>query len=197
MGHTPARCEARIALTSTLTQTQEPDVPIYALGDRAPRIDPTAFVHPDAVVIGDVEIGPESTVWPTAVLRGDHGSIRIGARTSIQDGTIVHCTAEHPTIIGDDCVVGHNAHLEGCIVEDSCLVGSGSVVLHRVVVRTGALVGAGALVPNGTEIPSRAMALGVPCSIREDAVEPGAFRYAVDMYVHNGHWYRRELRQIT
>jgi len=74
-------------------------MPIYALGERVPTIDPTAFVHPDAVVIGDVRIGPESTVWPTAVVRGDHGTISIGARTSIQDGTVIHCTADLATVI--------------------------------------------------------------------------------------------------
>ena len=171
-------------------------MPVYALGDRVPQIDPTAFVHPDAVVIGDVRIGPESTVWPTAVLRGDHGAIVVGAQTSIQDGTVVHCTASLATVIGDRCVVGHNAHLEGCTVEDDCLIGSGSVVLHRVVVRSGALVGAGALVPNGTEVPSRAMALGVPARMREDAVAEGAFAAAVATYVHNGHWYRADLKRL-
>ena len=171
-------------------------MPVYALGDRVPQIDPTAFVHPDAVVIGDVRIGPESTVWPTAVLRGDHGSITVGARTSVQDGTVVHCTQAAPTMIGDRCVVGHNAHLEGCTIEDDCLVGSGSVVLHRVVVRRGALVGAGALVPNDMEVPARAMALGVPARLRPDAVAEGAFSYAVEKYVHNGHWYRAELRRL-
>ena len=132
-------------------------MPIYALGERTPQIDPSAFIHPDAVIIGDVIIGPESTVWPTAVLRGDHGSIVVGARTSIQDGTVVHCTQHHPTTIGDRCVVGHNAHLEGCTIEDDCLVGSGSIVLHRAVVRRGALVGASALVPNDTDVPERAI----------------------------------------
>lgn len=171
-------------------------MPVYALGDRIPSIDPSAFVHPDAVVIGDVTIGPESTVWPTAVLRGDHGRIVVGARTSVQDGTVVHCTEDNPTIIGDRCVVGHNAHLEGCTIEDDCLVGSGSVVLHRVVVRRGALIGASALVPNGTEVPSRAMALGVPVRIREDAVAEGAFEHAVAKYVQNGHWYRAELKRL-
>ena len=171
-------------------------MPVYALGDRIPQIDPTAFVHPDAVVIGDVRIGPESTVWPTAVLRGDHGTITVGARTSIQDGTVVHCTASVPTVVGDRCVVGHNAHLEGCTIEDDCLIGSGSVVLHRVIVRRGALVGASALVPNDMEVPSHAMALGVPARIREDAVAEGAFTRAVDLYVHNGHWYRADLRRL-
>ena len=171
-------------------------MPVYALGERVPQIDPSAFVHPDAVVIGDVRIGPESTVWPTAVLRGDHGTITVGARTSIQDGTVIHCTASVPTVVGDRCVVGHNAHLEGCVVEDDCLIGSGSVVLHRAVVRRGALVGAAALVPNDMEVPSRAMALGVPARIREDAVADGAFADAVATYVHNGHWYRADLRRL-
>lgn len=176
--------------------TPEVPVPVYALGDRIPSIDPSAFVHPDAVVIGDVTIGPESTIWPTAVLRGDHGRIVVGAQTSVQDGTVVHCTEDNPTIIGDRCVVGHNAHLEGCTIEDDCLVGSGSVVLHRVVVRRGALIGASALVPNNTEVPSRAMALGVPAKIREHAVAEGAFEHAVAKYVANGHWYRAELKRL-
>lgn len=185
-----------MAHTSVLPDTPEVPVPVYALGDRIPTIDPSAFVHPDAVVIGDVSIGSESTVWPTAVLRGDHGRIVVGAQTSVQDGTVVHCTEDNPTIIGDRCVVGHNAHLEGCTIEDDCLVGSGSVVLHRVVVRRGALIGASALVPNGTEVPSRAMALGVPVKIREHAVAEGAFEHAVAKYVANGHWYRAELRRL-
>ena len=122
---------------------------LYALGDKTPDIDPTAFVHPDAVIIGDVRVGPESSVWPTAVLRGDHGAIVVGSQTSIQDGTIVHCTGKQDTIIGDRCVVGHNSHLEGCRVEDDSLIGSGSVLLHGVRVGPQALVGAGAVVSPG------------------------------------------------
>ncbi len=151
-------------------------LPIYALGDGRARDPPTAYVHPDAVVIGRVHIGAESTIWPTAVLRGDDGDILIGAATSIQDGTVIHTTAFQPTTVGNRCVVGHNAHLEGCIVEDGSLVGSGSVVLHRAVVRTGALVGANALVPGGMEVPTGAMALGVPAKLREDAVTAGPVR---------------------
>src|SRR3954453_1883424 len=116
---------------------------IYALGDRVPTIDSSAFVHPDAVIIGNVTIGPESTVWPQAVLRGDYGEIVVGAQTSVQDGTVVHATEEHPTVIGDRCGIGHLVHLEGCTIEDDSLVGSNSVVLHRAVVRSGSLVGAG------------------------------------------------------
>lgn len=171
-------------------------MPMYALGDKKPTIDPTAFVHPDAVVIGDVTVGPESSIWPTAVLRGDHGRIVIGAQTSIQDGTVIHCTAELDTTVGDRCVVGHNAHLEGCVINDDCLVGSGSVVLHRVQVGPLALVGAGAVVSPGTTVPRGARALGVPARVSETAIDDGAFDAFVATYVHNAHWYNRDLRRI-
>ena len=98
---------------------------IYALGDVVPSIDPDAYVHPDAVVIGDVTLGPETTVWPSAVLRGDYGAIVVGARTSIQDGTVIHAGPGFPTMVGSGCVVGHLVHLEGCTLEDECLVGIG------------------------------------------------------------------------
>jgi carbonic anhydrase/acetyltransferase-like protein (isoleucine patch superfamily) len=169
---------------------------VYAIGDAVPEIHPEAYIHPDATVIGQVTVGAGSTVWPGAVLRGDYGRITVGDRTSIQDGTVVHATETLPTVIGSDCVVGHIAHLEGCVVEDGCLIGSGSVVLHRAVVRTGALVGANAVVSNGVEVPSRAMALGVPAKIRENAVPAGSFDDAVARYVANGKRYREELRRL-
>lgn len=170
---------------------------IYALGDLVPSIDASAFVHPDATVIGDVHIGPDSTVWPQAVLRGDYGRITIGARTSIQDGSVIHATAILPTHIGDDCVIGHLVHIECCTVEDGALVGSGSVVLHRAIVREQALVGAAALVPNDMEVPTRAMALGVPARIRHDAVDPERMiALNARQYIENGARYRTELRRI-
>ena len=171
-------------------------MPLYALGDKTPTIDPTAFVHPDAVVIGDVTIGAQSTVWPTAVLRGDHGAIRVGSQTSVQDGSVIHCTGTLDTVIGDRCVIGHNVHMEGCTISDDCLIGSGSVILHRVVVHPHALVGAGAMVPNGTEVPSFGMALGVPAKIIENKVQPGDFDHSVQTYVGNAAWYSRELRRL-
>ena len=169
---------------------------IYALGDRVPTIHPDAYVHPDATIIGLVEVGPEATIWPGAVLRGDYGRIVVGARTSVQDGTIVHATHELDTIIGEDCVVGHNAHLEGCTIEPHSLVGSGSIVLHRVKVGPHALVGANAVVTNGTQVPSHAMALGIPATIKENTVAEGAFASAVALYVANGKRYTRELRRL-
>ncbi|HEY8216618.1 MAG TPA: gamma carbonic anhydrase family protein [Acidimicrobiia bacterium] len=171
-------------------------MPVYALGDVAPSIHPDAFVHPDATVIGNVTIGAESSIWPQAVLRGDYGRIEIGARTSIQDGTVVHCTKELPTIVGDDCVIGHLVHLECCVVEDGALVGSNSVVLHRAVVRSGALVAGSAFVPNGMEVPSRAMALGVPAKLRLDAVTPQMIAPLAAGYVENGRRYLAELRRL-
>jgi carbonic anhydrase/acetyltransferase-like protein (isoleucine patch superfamily) len=169
---------------------------IYALGDRVPEIHPDAFVHPDATVIGSVVIGADSSVWPQAVLRGDYGRITVGARTSIQDGSVIHATREFPTEIGSDCVIGHLVHMECCTIEDAALVGSGSIVLHRAIVRTNALVGAAALVPNGMEVPSGAMALGVPAKLRLDAVTPDMILESVGNYVRNAREYRARLRKI-
>jgi len=171
---------------------------VYALGDLVPDIDPDAYVHPEATVIGAVVLGAEATVWPHAVIRADYGRIVVGARTSIQDGTVLHVPGDGlETTIGSDCVVGHLAHLEGCTVEDDVLIGSGSVVLHRVVVRRWSIVGANAVVPNDMEVPSGAMALGVPARIREGAVAPGTTARAVARYVDNGRRYAKELRRLS
>lgn len=172
-------------------------MPIYALGDLEPDIAGDAYVHPDAVVIGEVHIGSESSIWPGAVLRGDSGPITIGERTSIQDGTVVHTTYQHPTQVGNDCVIGHLVHLEGCIIEDEALVGSCSVVLHGAIVRTGGLVGANAVCNNGFEVPSGAMALGVPAKLRMDAVNAEwMIRVPAQHYVENGKRFAKELRRL-
>jgi carbonic anhydrase/acetyltransferase-like protein (isoleucine patch superfamily) len=170
---------------------------MYALGGLVPQVHPDAYVHPDAVVIGDVELGAEASVWPCAVLRGDDASIVVGARTSIQDGTVVHTTASAPTRIGADCVIGHNVHLEGCVVHDGALIGSGAVVLHHAVVETGALVGAGALVPGGTVVPTGAMALGVPARVRPDSVDADEMiAPGVASYVARARRFREHLRLL-
>jgi carbonic anhydrase/acetyltransferase-like protein (isoleucine patch superfamily) len=171
-------------------------VPIYALGDVEPRIDASAYVHPDAVVIGDVELGPEASVWPSAVLRGDLGGIVVGARTSIQDGTVVHTTPITPTRIGAECVVGHLVHLEGCTIGDGVLIGSGAVVLNGAVVEDEALVAAGALVSGSMVIPRRAMAMGVPATIRPDAVDPDVIKIGMEVYRERGRTYRADLRRL-
>jgi carbonic anhydrase/acetyltransferase-like protein (isoleucine patch superfamily) len=173
-------------------------VPIYALDYAAPVIDPQAFVHPDAVVIGAVELAAGASVWPGAVLRGDHGLIRVGERTSVQDGTIVHTTEEHPTVIGADCVVGHRAHLEGCVVEDGCLIGSGSLVLNRARVAAGAVVAAAALVLEDMTVPAGALAIGVPATIRPDAGrrQQSWIKYAVQTYLDLAERHRTGLRRL-
>ena len=169
---------------------------IYALGDVEPRIHPDAWVHPQAVVIGDVEIGAGSTVWPCAVLRGDKGGIRIGRNTSIQDGCIIHCVPIYPTVIGDDCVIGHMVHLEGCTVEDRALVGNGSVVLHQAIIRTGSIVGSNAVVPDRMEVPSGMMALGVPAKLREASGKLATIEIAAADYAAKGRYYRDNMRLI-
>ena len=171
-------------------------MPIYALDGAEPTIDPAAYVHPDAVVIGDVRIGAQASVWPGAVLRGDDSYIEVGERTSIQDGSVLHCSYELPTIIGADSAVGHLVHLEGCVVEPGALVGNGSVVLHRAVVRSGAIVGANAVVTNGTEVPAGAMALGVPAVIHPDRVRGQLIALTVASYVARVERYSRHLRRI-
>lgn len=169
---------------------------IYRLGDQVPTIHPEAYVHPAAVVIGDVRVGGESTIWPGAVLRGDYGEITIGARTSVQDGTVIHAGPGFPTTVGDGCVIGHLVHLEGCILEDESLVGSGSVVLHHAVVGRGATVGANAVVPNRMQVPAGALAVGVPASVRPGASNQGIITAAAAEYVANGRRFRSELVRI-
>jgi len=169
---------------------------IYALGTLSPTVDPHAFVHPDATVIGDVTLGPDATVWPAAVLRGDYGRITVGARSSIQDGSVLHAGPGFPTIVGEGCVVGHLVHLEGCTLEDECLVGSDAVVLHRAVIGTGATVGAGAVVPGRVHVPPGALAIGIPAVITANGSRIDAIRIAAAEYVKNGRRYRAELRRL-
>ncbi len=169
---------------------------IYALGDLVPDVHPDAYVHPDATVIGSVSLGAHSSVWPGAVIRGDDAAITVGARTSIQDGSVIHTTREFPTVVGDVCVIGHIVHLEGCVIQDHALVGNGSVVLHGAVVESHALVGSNAVVPNGMVVPTGAMALGVPAKLREGTVGVGAFDEAAASYAARAELYRTELRRL-
>ena len=138
-------------------------MPIYALGSQVPQIAGDAYIHPDAVIIGSVTVGPQSSVWPGAVLRGDEGEIRVGARTSVQDNSVLHTTPELPTLVGDRCVVGHIVHLEGCTIHDDVLVGNGSIVLHEVVVHPWSIIGANSVVT--CDIPARCIAVGSPAKI--------------------------------
>jgi carbonic anhydrase/acetyltransferase-like protein (isoleucine patch superfamily) len=171
-------------------------VPIYALGTQQPTIASDAYVHPDAVVIGSVTLGSESSVWPGAVLRGDEGEILIGSRTSIQDNCVLHTTPERPTVVGDRCTVGHIVHLEACTIEDDVLVGNGSIVLHDVIVRSWSIVGANAVLLNGTEVPSGSIAVGSPAVIKEGRARRDVIVDGVEAYVARAARFRAELRRL-
>lgn len=125
-------------------------------------IDPSAFIAPGAVVLGDVSMGPDSSVWYGCVVRGDMAPITIGASTNIQDLTMMHVDAGVPCTIGARVGVGHRAILHGCTVEDDCLVGMGAVLLNHVHVGTGSVIGAGAVLPEGMNVPPGSLVLGVP-----------------------------------
>jgi carbonic anhydrase/acetyltransferase-like protein (isoleucine patch superfamily) len=132
-----------------------------------PRVHPTAYIDDSAQIIGDVDIGEESSVWMSAVVRGDVHAIRIGRRTNVQDGAIVHVmSGAHPTTIGDGVTVGHGAVVHGCTIEGMCLIGIGAIVLNGAHVGTGSIVAAGAVVPEGMKVPPRSLVMGVPGKVR-------------------------------
>ncbi len=124
-----------------------------------------SWVHPSAVVIGDVTLGRDASVWPTAVLRGDNDAIVIGDETNVQDGAIIHVDAGKPVRVGNRVTIGHRAVLHGCTVEDECMIGIGAIVLNGAVIGAGSVIGAGALVPEGMIVPPGSLALGVPAKV--------------------------------
>ncbi|MFP4508639.1 MAG: gamma carbonic anhydrase family protein [Spirochaetota bacterium] len=159
-----------------------------------PVLHETAFLAPGSWIIGDVTIGPGSSVWFNAVVRGDVHYIRIGAGSNIQDNCVIHVTHDtNPAHIGDNVTVGHGAIIHGCTIEDTCLVGMGATVLDRAVIHSGALVAAGALVPPGFEVPSGTLVAGVPArvvrNLRPD--EQQELRDAAGRYVS----YARQQRE--
>jgi len=134
---------------------------------KRPKIDPSAFVAPTAVLIGDVEVGPQSSIWFGAVLRGDNGPIRVGARTSIQDNAVVHVSHEGSTIVGDDVTVGHCAVMEDCTIEAHALIGSNATLLNGCSIGEGTLIAAGSVVAQNALIPSRVVAAGAPAKVKK------------------------------
>jgi carbonic anhydrase/acetyltransferase-like protein (isoleucine patch superfamily) len=132
-----------------------------------PQVSQTAFIEESAQVIGDVHIGEESSVWFNAVVRGDVFHIRIGDRTNIQDGTIIHVSnGTHATILEDEVTVGHNVTLHGCYIERGCLVGIGAIVMDGVRVGAQSLIAAGSLLSPGTQIPPRSLVMGQPARVK-------------------------------
>ncbi|MEM6960820.1 MAG: gamma carbonic anhydrase family protein [Myxococcota bacterium] len=172
---------------------------LYPYRNIMPVIAESAFIAPTATLIGEVTVGPESTIWFGAVLRGDVMPIHIGARTSIQDNSVVHATGGwQPTEVGDDCVVGHSAILHGCTIGDRVLIGMGSIVLDFATVEDDAIVGAGSLVTSRTKVPAGHLCIGRPAKpIRpiKDSEREGIIEGAA-VYVAKGHEYRSALSAV-
>lgn len=138
----------------------------------APKIDPTAFITDDAIVIGDVEIGADASVWFGSIIRGDVNFIRIGARTNIQDATVIHVSSEtYSTVLEEEITVGHRVTLHGCHVERRCLIGIGAILLDGVRVGENSIVAAGSLLTPGTIIPPRSMVMGSPAKVKRELTD--------------------------
>ena len=151
-----------------------------------PQVGPAVYIDQSAQVIGDVQIGADSSIWMNVVIRGDVNTIRIGARTNIQDGTVIHVMrGTHPTTIGDDVTVGHMVMLHGCTVEDRCLIGMGAMLLNGATIGRDSIVAAGTLVTEETKIPPRSLVMGRPGAVKRaltDA-EVASIRDYADRYV--------------
>lgn len=162
-----------------------------------PTIDPQAYVDGAATVIGKVTIGPRSSVWPAAVLRGDIEPITVGAETSIQEGTVVHTDAGYPTTIGNRVTVGHAAVIHGCTIGDDALIGIGAIILSGAKIGAGAVVAAGALVPEGAEIAAGMLVMGAPAKPRREVTEAEKerFRKNAAAYADRSQIYLEEQKQ--
>ena len=158
-----------------------------------PTIHPTAYIHPTAVVTGDVTLGARVSVWPTAVIRGDTDHIRIGADTNVQDGTIIHVDHGVPTTIGSRVGIGHRAIVHGATIEDDVLIAMGAILLNNVHVGTGSIVGAGAVCREGMRIPPNSLVLGVPARVTRQTTdaERQRIRNTVESYLDLQEEYRK------
>lgn len=163
-----------------------------------PKIHSSVFVAPGAMIIGDVTIGAESTVWFNTVLRGDLEPIRIGCRTNIQDGTVIHMDKDMPCLIGDDVTVGHGAILHSCTIDNETLIGMGAILLTGSKISERAIIAAGTLVLEGQEIPAGTVAMGVPAKVRREITEEERIRVqqGKDDYVLRGKIMRESLKLV-
>src|ERR1700752_711455 len=163
---------------------------------RMPKIDASAYIDPQAVVIGDVTIGEFSSVWLCTVIRGDVHWIRIGKRTNIQDGCVLHVMKDtHPLILGDAVTIGHGVVLHGCTIESRCLIGMGSIILNGAKIGTGSIVAAGTLVPEGTEVPPGSLFMGHPGKFRRALTD--ADQDSIDNYAQRYVEYKESYKQET
>ncbi|GAK52129.1 hypothetical protein U14_03379 [Candidatus Moduliflexus flocculans] len=157
-----------------------------------PEIHPSAFIEESAQIIGDVVIGADSSVWFQAILRGDVGSIRVGARTNVQDGAIIHESSSCSIVIGNDVTIGHRAVLHGCVVHDCCLIGIGAVILDGAEIGENSIIGAGAVIPEGMIVPPKSVVLGIPGTVRRmlDAEDIQRLKDRATRYVAHKNTYR-------
>jgi carbonic anhydrase/acetyltransferase-like protein (isoleucine patch superfamily) len=171
---------------------------LFALGDLVPRVADDVFLAPGVVVIGDVEIGAGSSIWFNCVLRGDADAIRIGARSNIQDGSVIHADKGFPTIIGDEALIGHMVMLHGGVVEDRGFVGMGATMLNGARVESDAMLGAGALLTAGKTVRSRQLWAGRPARYLRD-LDDGAVADMLEgtrRYAERAQAYRQALRRV-
>ena len=156
-------------------------------------VDPTAFVAPNAVLVGEVTVGVESSIWYSAVVRGDMEPIVIGRQSNIQDGSVLHVDVEMPVQVGSNVSIGHRAVIHGCVIEDGCLIGMGAIVLSGSRIGAGALVAAWALVREGVVVPPGVLFAGVPGKVLRELTEAEASRVAANSlsYVEYTRRYRR------
>jgi gamma-carbonic anhydrase len=161
-----------------------------------PEIDPSAYVDPSAVVIGDVWIGEDASIWPGVVIRGDVHYIRIGARTNVQDGSVLHVMRDqYPLILGEGVTIGHGVVLHGCTIESRCLIGMGSIVLNGVKIGAGSIVGAGTLILERTEVPPGSLFMGHPGKVRRELTPDD--QEAIDGYAQRYLEYKETYRNET
>jgi len=174
-------------------------MPLYDFKGKSPRVHPTAFVAPTAVLIGDVTLHQDSSVWFGTVLRADMDRIEIGARSNVQDNSTIHTDENEPTIVGTDVTIGHNALVHSSVIENNVLIGQASVLVGGCVIGTGTIIGAGAVVPANMHVPARSLVVGVPAKVAREA-RPEDDRWTVRAaahYVELGAWYRDHLKETT
>jgi carbonic anhydrase/acetyltransferase-like protein (isoleucine patch superfamily) len=161
-----------------------------------PQIARSAYIDPAAVVIGDVTIGEDASVWPGVVIRGDVHYIRIGARTNVQDGSVLHVMRdEYPLILGESVTIGHGAVLHGCMIESRCLIGMGSIILNGATIGAGSIVAAGTLVPERTQVPPGSLFMGHPGKVRRELTQDD--QEAIDGYAKRYVEYKETYRTET
>jgi carbonic anhydrase/acetyltransferase-like protein (isoleucine patch superfamily) len=173
-------------------------MPIYRLGGIAPRIPQSAYVAPEAVVIGKVSLGEHVCVLPCAVIRGDNETITIGDNTNVQDGAVLHVDPGFPMVIGANVTIGHQAMLHGCTIGDGTLVGIQAIILNKAIVGRDCLVAAGAVVLEGKVFPDRSLIVGAPAAVRRPLTDAdvASLRQAADTYVQRGKLFKTELERI-